>query len=307
MRPRLWITIVLMLIPLACGYEKPNGQVSFITIDADPDWSPDGGLIAFASSRWLGGICLIRPDGKELRQLFRGVASNVDWSPDGRWIAFEGDHGIYTVRRNGGRPTLILHGAVFSLPTWAPDGRALAIVKEERDLSTAIYVARRDGSGLRRLFPSSDPKVSSTAEAIDASETEPAWSPDGNRIAFQAGNGRIVVATVDGRSRQIVANGYEPAWSPDGRLIAFQSESALWVTKADGTGGNHLLASNGGDPSWAPRSPTLVFEVRHWYGRYWRRPQSLSIVDEADTRLRKLTFGESVLDDTAWRGDRATP
>jgi Tol biopolymer transport system component len=64
---------------------------------------------------------------------------------------------------------------------------------------------------------------------------------------------------------------------------------------------------NGGDPSWAPDSRSLVFEVRHWYGRYWRRPQSLSMVDAEGTSLQKLTFGDSVMDDPGWRGDRATP
>jgi TolB protein len=308
MRPTLWIAIVMALVPLACGYQKPNGEVSFTTVDADPDWSPDGRMIAFASSRWLGGLCVIQPDGKGLRQLFRGVASNVDWSPDGRRIAFQGDHGIYVIRRRGGPPTRILDGGSFSIPTWAPDGRTLAVVKEERDLTTAIYVVGIDGSGVRRLLPRSVPKVTSTSTAVAASETEPAWSPDGRRIAFQAGDGRIAVATLeDGRRRIIAIGGYEPAWSPDGRLIAFQAESALWVTNADGSGQRRLLASNGGDPSWAPDSLSLVFEARHWYGRYWRRPQSLSLVDSAGTNLQELTFGGSVLDDPAWRGDKAVP
>jgi Tol biopolymer transport system component len=308
MRLTLWSAIVLAFVPLACGYQKPNGQVTFITVDTDPDWSPDGRLIAFASSRWLGGICVIHPDGKGLRQLFQGVASNVDWSPDGHLIAFQGDHGIYVIRRGGGPPHRILGGEEFSLPAWAPDGRALAVVKEEPDLSTAIYVLGLDRSGLRRLLPRRAPKLASNWEAVAVSETEPAWSPDGRRIAFQAGDGEIVVATVEGGFRQVIARGgYEPAWSPDGRLIAFESESALWVTSADRSGGERPLASNGGDPSWAPDSRSLVFEVRHWYGRYWRRPQSLSMVDAEGTSLQKLTFGDSVLDDPGWRGDRATP
>lgn len=303
----LCVAFLLVLVSIGCGYQKAPGQVTFITVDTDPDWSPDGRLIAFASSRWLGGICLIRPDGKGLRQLFRGNASNVDWSPDGRRLAFQGHHGIYVISRAGGKSTRILAGA-YSLPAWAPDGRTLAVVRWERDLATAIYVVRRDGSGLRRLLPPSVPKSDSSWEAVAASETEPAWSPRGREIAFQAGDGQIVVADVNGGHRRVIATGaYEPAWSPDGRLLAFQSDSGLWIANADGSGDKRLLASNGGDPSWAPGSRSLVFEVRHWYSHEFRNPQSLSIVDVAATSLRKLTLGDSVMDDPAWRGDRATP
>ena len=301
-----------VFVTVACGFdrvgESDHEPVRFITVDTDPDWSPDGRLIAFASSRGQGGIYVLRPDGTAMRQLFEGAASNVDWSPDGRRIAFQGDNGIYVIRRAGGRPRLVLRGERFSLPAWAPDGRELAVVEDRPDLATAIDVVRVDGRGLRRLLPPHPPKSDPHWNPVSASETEPAWSPDGRRIAFDARDGDIVTATVGGGLRHAIASGgYEPAWSPDGRLIAFNSGGGLWVANADGSGDKRLLASNGSDPSWAPDSREIVFEVRHWIGRYSRRPQSLSIADVRSAGVRRLTYGSSGEDNPAWRGDRATP
>ncbi len=213
MRRTVWITLLLALLPVACtDYPK---YVPFSTVDSDPDWSSDGRLIAFASTREDGstGIYVVRPDGRGLRRLFNGAASEVDWSPDGRRIAFVGANGIYVIRTDVRRPRRILRGRQFSLPAWAPDGHRLAVVKDERDLTTAIYVVRLDGRGLRRLLPPSlarsDPKWSTIA----ASETEPTWSPDGRQIAFESGNGRIVAVRIaDGSRRQIASEGFSPAF-----------------------------------------------------------------------------------------------
>jgi len=296
MRRTVWITLLLALLPVACtDYPK---YVPFSTVDSDPDWSSDGRVIAFASTREDGstGIYVVRPDGRGLRRLFNGAASEVDWSPDGRRIAFVGANGIYVIRTDVRRPRRILRGRQFSLPAWAPDGHRLAVVKDERDLTTAIYVVRLDGRGLRRLLPPSlarsDPKWSTIA----ASETEPTWSPDGRQIAFESGNGRIVAVRIaDGSRRQIASEGFSPAWSPNGRLIAFQcgSAGALCVANADGTGDIRQLASEGGDPSWAPGSRRVVFDVYHSRGHFRLQARSLSLVDVTGGGLRRVTYGPS--------------
>jgi hypothetical protein len=79
--------VVLVVCPIAasCGYQKPNGQVTFITVDTDPDWSPEGRLIAFASSRRLGGTY---PAGCDLREVLAcvivtGRAGSIWWSLKG--------------------------------------------------------------------------------------------------------------------------------------------------------------------------------------------------------------------------------
>ena len=68
--------------------------------------------------------------------------------------------------------------------------------------------------------------------------TEPAWSPDGRRIAFVRG-GELHVVAADGRGDRRLTRGgaaaSSPAWSPDGRTIAFAAgRDILTVRVADG-------------------------------------------------------------------------
>jgi dipeptidyl aminopeptidase/acylaminoacyl peptidase len=75
--------------------------------------------------------------------------------------------------------------------------------------------------------------------------SDPAWSPDGSRIAHtghRLHNTDIYVMDVNGKHRQRLttnpSDDYRPAWSPDGRRIAFTSErddsAEISVMNADG-------------------------------------------------------------------------
>lgn len=77
-----------------------------------------------------------------------------------------------------------------------------------------------------------------------AVDSDPAWSPDGTRIAFttdREGPGRSAVALVgtDGSGYEPLVAGKDPAWSPDGTRIVFvggDDAPGLHIVKSDGTG-----------------------------------------------------------------------
>jgi TolB protein len=163
-----------------------------IIFDSQPDWSPDGGLIAFTRVTFTSGsiephvaIYTIAPTGRGERLLV-DEAYDPAWSPDGSRIAFT------SVRDRNGKTCF-----------------------EECSPNGEIYTAEADGTDLRRLTES------------PADDHSPTWSPDRRHIAFTSDrsnpagheNEIYVFAADGGELRRLTANDVwdlEPDWSGAG-------------------------------------------------------------------------------------------
>lgn len=116
-----------------------------------------------------------------------------------------------------------------------------------------IYTMNTDGTGVRRLTTG------------DARTAFPAWSPDGQRIAFNRTgafsrpNG-IYVMNADGSGQKLLARGpwAVPAWSPDGTKIAFWKQEGIYVVDSNGRGGR-LVRPKAFTPSWSPDGTKIAF------------------------------------------------
>ncbi|HEX2996138.1 MAG TPA: hypothetical protein VHP14_15035 [Anaerolineales bacterium] len=215
-----------------------SGEVTNLTKDskvwdAFPDWSPNGDLITFSSDRASGGkalddIWIMKPDGTGLVNL---TNNGTDW---------EDYH-----------------------PAWSPDGKSIAFFRggmifgEEPEGGPAgLWITDADGQ---------DQKLVAQFEPYSAYNV-PAWSPDGQYIAYSygfdedekvwvvpaEGGEPVMISDVAGRKGSI-------SWSPDSSALIFTNDSeaddtlVIYVALPDGSDIHPLLPEGEyGYGDWAP-------------------------------------------------------
>jgi Tol biopolymer transport system component len=145
----------------------------------------------------------------------------------------------------------------FTNRSAAPDGPPPVAGQIAFSRDGKIFLANTDGTGLVQL----------TAGPADIN---PAWSPDGSRIAFYRGgnDGGIYVMGADGGSQvRRTSPGGSPTWSPDGHWIAFAclvgGGGGICKVPADGDAATPVivLARTGyvDFPAWSPDGSRIAF------------------------------------------------
>ncbi|MBF6589493.1 MAG: PD40 domain-containing protein, partial [Ktedonobacterales bacterium] len=178
------------------------------------------------------------------------------------------------------------------LTTWAAANVRTAPVAGD------LYVMNNDGTSQTRL----------TTDQRGAGE--PAWSPDGSRLAFAAMQGttrQLFVMNADG-SHQIqltqgAGGGQQPAWSPDGRRLAYvamnDGQARVYVMNADGSDQRRLDSTTADEeqPAWSPDGRSLALAVKR-DGTF-----AIVVVGADGSQPRRLTTTAADLGGLAWSPD----
>jgi Tol biopolymer transport system component len=229
-----------------------------------PAFSPDGTRILFQSFRdgQIPEIYVMNADGSNQVRL----TDNEDyddypvWTPDGNKIVFSSNrdskNNIYIMDADGTNPVRLTNSAFSNEQPacWSPDGTKIAFASvafapvfgDKKD-GYEICTMNLDGSNVVRL-------TNNTKR-----DFEPAWSPDGSKIAFTSWRNsetEVFLMDSDGNNQTRIAAGASPTWSPDGTKIAFinwyNGNPKIFVMNADGSN-QTLLTDNYGlesNPCW---------------------------------------------------------
>jgi dipeptidyl aminopeptidase/acylaminoacyl peptidase len=270
----------------AFRYTSPTTEAS------NPNWSPDGGLLAFSSKRegsdddiWF--LRTSAPGGEAFQ--IKGVHAMPVFSRDGKWLLYawrgeEPDSLKKETWRTRVSPAAITRGPdpkrfdgrVYTSIPIVGDERGLLAPRETR-LPGHLYLVPLGGGTPRQLTSG------------ELSQTSPAWSPDGKTIVFEQDTTEnrevrddswpaLYLLTIGDGSVRPLTTGFpqssNPAWSPDGKSIAFVCSQGrglkndICVVGAGGGGGGgtarNLTADWSLDPSspiWSPDGKTISFSA----------------------------------------------
>ena len=249
-------------------YDGEN--IDWLTDDAAlvlaPRFSPDGKTVLFTS--FESGFPQIRAmdvdtvTSRPLTEATDTMAFSPRFSPDGKWIVYSqdraGNSDIWQMEPATSTARPLIDGpAIETSPDYSPDGSQI-VFESDRSGTPQLYVAPSDGSGEAARISFGDGRYGT-----------PAWSPNGDMIAFTRQIDdlfHIGVMRADGTEEKMLTESFldeGPSWAPNGRVVMFTrvtpgGDGEPRLHSVDITGRNMRpldLDFAASDPAWGPLLP----------------------------------------------------
>jgi Tol biopolymer transport system component len=260
------------------GFNRVTNHAGF---DTEPTATTDGQVIVWAQN----GLEVAFADGSGAVSLQTSASARMPaFSPDfGSRVAYVDSDGMHVTDGTNDHLIIPLTGDVYDL-AWSPDGTKIAFSYAPAPGSVItsqheIYIVQADGrGGITKI----------TTAPADASDINPAWSPDGTKIAFvrypldinnttegdlwvMDANGSNLVKRVDGSasvSPAVSSLVNSVAWSPDGTQLVYSQASGV-VNQSIGGDELYVIPASGAlvttpDPATAITADAGRDELPFW-------------------------------------------
>jgi Tol biopolymer transport system component len=240
------------------------------------------------------------------------------------WIAYQtnrGGGGIWLIHPDGTEDHQIAKDfqGHFELPDWSPDGKKIVMTSRDTGGKEPLYKYDLATDTYKQLFPCENPC---------GGDDEPAYSPDGTKVAFirallpfvhsdvvndevPSDCGLWIGDIASGKATQITSNTNPPCdrevaprWSPDGSKIAYFREridtsgvtDAIFVIDANGDNEKQLTDWQlvAGYPNWSPDGEWIVFATHPLYSfNFDPVVSNLYRMHPDGSDMEQLTFNET--------------
>jgi Tol biopolymer transport system component len=185
--------------------------------------------------------------------------------------------------------------------------------------SNGLLVFRSDRDGDPEVFSLEATGENPTAltENDGIADSQPAWSPDGRRIAFvrtmpQSGRSDLWTASSNGRGRERLTSTpfpeRDPSWSSDGTRIVYAARTRgngpfrIFVLKADGRARAQFTTQPAGSadrsPVWSPDGTRIAFTSNRDGGF-----PEIYVMNADGTGERRLTTNDFIDGNPSWSPD----
>ena len=260
-----YLVLLYMLLLVSCHSTPPSMIKITAPIEPQPESSPTPEMEITATSTltFLPSPTPSKP-----------IESTISLSPQGPWLVYQKeDHLLYAVNANGTGITTIGDSSTGTYPYTGSESSGLLATMIDGKYSFSVDLVLIEFPDLqqkRRIalysYWETEPENNLDLNIpMEASSSDPKWSPDGSQIAF--------VASIDGPSLDLYLydstldqikrlssgdnHAADPHWSPNGEWIVHSEVSefngwlveALWAASADGKQMKWLFAPEG---SWTP-------------------------------------------------------
>lgn len=233
-----------------------------------PQIAANGSVIAYEHQM---DVYILSVQGRSVPQkLALSAPTNDNRKSEGSLRTFAGDVSEFAVAPNGKEVAYIVRGEIFvtrfpdggisrrvtetlepeSGLTWSLDSKSIVYAYEQGG-QTDLYLmtsANLDEARLRRTDTLKSERLTNTPSL----ETSPSFSPDGKKLAFQRGQGELVVLDIASKQEKSLFKHWSLGsfeWSPDSRWIAYELSDNEFNTDV------YIISAEGGNPVNVSRHP----------------------------------------------------